>query len=87
MEKVYVLVVDWSYDYDMDSDVYVFDTLKAAQDAMEREFVNFGGDKNLFSEKDFCETYASYSEDGDWTRNHIAWTIYERDVLEKSVKL
>lgn len=76
--KVYVLVIDSSMDYEPSTQVRVFQTLSQAQEAM-------WGDVQCAELDDLtCEyednTNILYQEAGDYTRNHIEWTIYEREV-------
>ena len=82
--KVYVLVIDSCYDYERNTNVFVYETLGAAQEDM------YGGVQCFQYENDAdasnwvlgydTETGVMYQEDGDYTRNHVEWTIYEREV-------
>lgn len=89
--KVYVLLVDACNDYEQETNVFVYQTLGAAQEAMfgcEQSFLHENAADSSgwvavsHSSKNIC-----YQEAGDYTRNHIEWTIYERDVeLDKELQ-
>lgn len=82
--KVYVLITDHCYDYEQNVDAEVFQTLGQAQEAM-FGYVQSWQHENRDLEK--CWTVDDESnmswqayEDGDYTRNHAAWLIREREV-------
>lgn len=82
--KVYVLLIDACYDYEHEQNVFVYETKGAAQEEL------FGCvqcflDENAADSSGWVCAYESsdnvcYQENGDYARNHIEWTIYEKEV-------
>lgn len=83
-KKVFVLVNEWSYEYEQDLQVRVFDTFEKAQAAMREGYDAFvRRECDEYSVFDDCKvepTYCSVSSYGDWSRNHCAWSIHKEIV-------
>lgn len=82
---VYVLVTEFSYDYETEQKVDCFRTKAAAKKEMKANYKAELPDwKDKFA-KDFlengCDDDSAYiQESGDFTRNHITWTIYPKEI-------
>lgn len=83
-KKVYVLLIESVYDYEQNTSVFVYDTLAAAQEDMRKGVADFehendadcsGWERTCYDNESVC-----YQEPGDYTRNHITWDIFEREV-------
>lgn len=85
--KVYTLINEWSFDFETGHNVRTFDTLGKAKAALKEAFDTFfdGKEHGVFTEEEFEETYASYSEEGRWSENHSSWTIHESELECKKV--
>lgn len=84
MKVVYVLITELAYDYEPCIEVQVFETLDAAQEEMEGLIQSFLLYEN---EMDWSciyhdNTSCLYQEEGDYSRNHIEWTIFERNIIK-----
>ena len=84
MEKkfVYVLLSEWSIDYERDSDVRVFYDEKDAKKVMEEEWKTFVSevDEEKWNDLQFGEDYAWCCEEGDWTANRCTWNIHKCEI-------
>lgn len=82
--KIYILAIDWAYDFAQDMDVKPFLFEYEAQRAMKEGFEDFVAhnyDKDgKFNMKVLDSNSASVYQEGCWAENHCAWTIYERDI-------
>ena len=81
-QKVYLLITQWSVDYEQGSNSGVYATKELAQKEMKRDY------------KNMCEEYpdwvgsiddncAEMQEEGDYTRNHCDWQIKEIEVISE----
>lgn len=81
-QKVYLLITQWSVDYEQGSDSGIYATKELAQKEMKRDY------------KNMCEEYpdwvgsidddcAEMQEEGDYTRNHCDWQIKEIEVISE----
>ena len=83
MTKVFILVCDWAWDFAPDMDVKPFKTIEEAIQVMRAEAKHFeetDGVMRKLDQREWGDTYVSFSQDGCWQKNHIAWTIYEREM-------
>ena len=82
--KVYVLVCDWAWDFQPDMEVLVFKNRETAIRKMNefaKSFKDNEGNMRKLNAEDHGETYCSFYHDGCWQENHIAWTIYEKELI------
>lgn len=81
-KKVFLLITQWSVDYEQGSDSGIYATKELARKEMERDY------------KNMCEEYpdwvgsidddcAEMQEEGDYTRNHCDWQIKEIEVISE----
>lgn len=83
MTKVYILVCDWAWGFAPDMDVKPFKTIEEAIRVMRAEAKHFEeteGVMRKLDQREWGDTYVSFSQDGSWQENHIAWTIYEKEM-------
>lgn len=84
MKVVYVLITSAVYDFEPCIAVEVFETLGAAQEEMEGLIQSFLLDENDMDWSCIYHDNVSclYQEEGDYSRNHIEWQIYEREIIK-----
>ena len=86
--KVYLLVLDFSFDGMHDSNIEVYATKKAAQKAMKEQFkATLPEYKEDYEEEDieFDEPYdtgAQISLRDNYSEKHDEWYIVEKEVIE-----
>lgn len=81
--KVFVLVCDWAWGFAPDMDVQPFKTLESAICAMRaeaHEFKSVESNMRTLDKEEWGDTNVAFFQDGCWQENHIAWTIYEREL-------
>ena len=81
-QKVYLLITQWSVDYEQGSDSGVYATKELAQKEMKRDYKNMCEEYHdwVGSIDDNC---AEMQEEGDYTRNHCDWQIKEIEVISE----
>lgn len=82
-QKIFVLTIEWSVDYEQGKSVDVFTTLKKAQSEMKKDYKKCCSefkqmDEHYFSPKGMS---AEINESSDYTRNHIDWRIWEKTIV------
>ena len=80
--KVFVLTIESSVDYVPETTVEVFGNIDAAKEELRKDYNRTCADCPEMEERDFSKDgkYASIQEEGDYTRNHVEWTIWEKEV-------
>lgn len=79
-EKVFVVLIEWSIDYEQDARVIVCKTKEKAQEEMRTDYENFIKEFDNYDECSIGDTHASASIEGDWSANHCSWQIKEEEV-------
>ena len=88
MSKVYIVVIESTLDYETGLEVEVYADYHQASESVMSSVYSWKEEGNSFgehqeeyhSESDGCLTYEIY-EEGDYTRNHITWNIFARNVI------
>lgn len=78
MDKVFIVVVEWSVDYETDTKVKAFkneDNAKAWMREDYKQFMNENPADETFDEGELGETYSYRQESGNWSRNHCSWEV------------
>lgn len=78
MDKIFIVVVEWSVDYENDTQVRAFKSEDKAKEWMRKDYEQFMVENpadGTFDEGEFGETYSYRQESGDWTRNHCSWEV------------
>lgn len=81
-KKVFLLITQWSVDYEQGSDSGIYATKELARKEMKRDYENMCADYPdwVGSIDDDC---AEMQEEGDYTRNHCDWQIKEMQVISE----
>jgi hypothetical protein len=82
-KKVFVLITQWSVDYECGSSCAVYATKALAQKEMKRDYKSMCEEYPEWEEFSIGDDCAEMQEAGDYTRNHCDWQIKEMPVIEK----
>lgn len=91
MEKkiVYVLITDWSFDYERDTQVDVFESEEDAKAELKSEYKKYlreleASEDSKWNDFEIDEsgTHAHICESYDWTRNRNVWDIVRKEVRQ-----
>lgn len=84
---VYVLITDWSYDYERDTQVDVFAREEDAKAELKSEYEKYlreleASEDSKWNDFEIYEsgTHAHICEAYDWTRNRNVWDIVRKEV-------
>lgn len=84
---VYVLITDWSYDYERDTSVDVFAREEDAKAELKSEYEKYcrelgASEDSKWSDFEIYEsgTHAHICEAHDWDRNSNVWDIVRKEV-------
>ena len=80
MEKVFVLITQWSVDYECGSDCGVYATKELAQTDMKIDYESMRKEFTDWEEYSISDDCASMQEAGDYSRNHCDWQIKEMPI-------
>lgn len=82
MDKVFVLAIEWTIDYESDHNVSVFATRELAHDFMIKDYENFCHNcfDNWTEHGDDRDAAWCFME-GDYSANHCTWTIHEEEII------
>ena len=78
MDKIFIVVVEWSVDYEHDTQVRAFKSEDNAKEWMRHDNEQFMIENpadGIFDEGEIAVTYAYRQEYGDWERNHCSWEV------------
>lgn len=81
-KKVYLLLTQWSVDYEQGSESGIYDTKELAQNAMKRDYENMREDYPDW-ECSISDDCAEMQEEGDYTRNHCNWQIKQMEAISE----
>ena len=80
MDKVFILITQWSVDYECGSDCGVYETKELAQADMKRDYDSMRQEYPQWEDCYINDDCASMQEEGDYTRNHCDWQIKEMPI-------
>lgn len=86
-EVVYVLITEWSYDFERDTKVDVFESEEVAKAELKSEYEKYlrelgASEDSKWNDFEIYEsgTHAHICEAYDWTRNSNVWDIVRKEV-------
>ena len=82
MNKVFVLVTQWSVDYEQGVKCEAYATKELAQEAMKQDY-EYMCDEYPDWVGSIGDDCAELQEEGDYTRNHCDWQIKGLDVISE----
>lgn len=82
MNKVFVLVTQWSVDYEQGVKCEAYATKELAQEAMKQDY-EYMCDEYPDWVGSIGDDYAEMQEEGDYSRNHCDWQIKGLDVISE----
>ena len=82
--KVYVLIIESCYDYEQTRNTFVYSNLRHAKRDMERGIETWLHEKEEDWEEQYHDDHSCmYQEPGDYSRNHIEWSIEEKSIIDQ----